>query len=308
MKIIVAQLWMFALCCGVWTGLVGAPSVWAQEAADPPAIQELQALEGLIGTWRAMESGGDSATITCRWINNRSFIEFIDGSFRQVIGWDIAKNSLAGWGFGTHGGHGEIEWKSSGPAKWTISSSWIDRWGKEIPVTGSMVLEGDRMTITTTYGDGAPESTTYTRVGSGPSAGKQVQDTYLPLVAGGRWTTTVDGEEVAHTYIATDSKKWAPMSGRGGLQSFVSVLGVDPETDEFVWWVFDDEGSVSVVVMTQESDGVWYLKSRGDGSNGAPYYEGRVRRIDDNTLEQETIKHIANGKSSPAGKYIWRRQ
>jgi hypothetical protein len=120
-----------------------------QDANTPPGIQKMQALSGLVGTWR----GDDGNVATYRWINNDSYIEMIAGDYREITGWDLTEKKIVSWGFGTHGGQGKHIWEQQDQNTWTRTCKWLDRWGKEFTLESKVVVNDDEMSWNMKYGE-----------------------------------------------------------------------------------------------------------------------------------------------------------
>lgn len=138
--------------------------------------------------------------------------------------------------------------------------------------------------------------------------GRAVFDSYAEFAVGGTWTTTIGDDKFEHTYEWVRGKKFAQLDGKGGALPFVAMFGVDPETEKCSWWFFNEDGSLGKNVMTQEKEGVWFLQGSTKGGKGETRYKGRITRVDDNTIEEESIEFIANGEKQPSGKFIWKRR
>lgn len=76
---------------------------------DEPTIgqQKMEALSFMIGDWEYTDDEGKVRTQSVNWINNKSFIERREGSFREIYGWDLKEKQYTVWGFGGVGGHGQ---------------------------------------------------------------------------------------------------------------------------------------------------------------------------------------------------------
>ena len=133
-------------------------------------------------------------------------------------------------------------------------------------------------------------------------------DSYGSSAVGGTWTTTIGDDKFEHSYEWVRGKKFAQLDGKGGVLPFVAMFGVDPESEECTWWFFNEDGSLGKNVMTLEKNGIWMLQGSTKGGKGDTRYKGRITRVDDNTIEEETIEFIANGEKQPSGKFIWKRQ
>lgn len=68
----------------------------------------------MIGDWEYKKEDGTVATQSISWINNKSFIQRVDGEVRDIIGWDLAEKQFATWTFGGLGGHGKALWTKKG--------------------------------------------------------------------------------------------------------------------------------------------------------------------------------------------------
>ena len=125
----------------------------AQDKEIPPGQQKMEALSGLVGTWRGTSNKGKESVATYKWINNKSYIEMIVGDYREIVGWDLTDEKIVSWGFGTHGGQGKVVWEREDENTWSRTTNWLDRWGKEAMVTSKVVLRGDEMGWSIRYGE-----------------------------------------------------------------------------------------------------------------------------------------------------------
>ena len=132
----------------------------AQDGNTPTGIERMKALSGLVGSW--LGEGGN--VVTYKWINNKSYIEMIDGDYREITGWDFSEEKYVSWGFGTHGGHGKHIWRQEDQNTWTRTCDWLNRWGQALPIETKMVLKGDELSFTMKYGKDAPRTTKSKRV------------------------------------------------------------------------------------------------------------------------------------------------
>jgi len=123
----------------------------AQDEKVTPGQAHLRQLDVLIGTWERTTSNGETERATCEWINNKSYIQFTVGDFREIIGWDLKQSAITSWGFGSHGGQGKADWVKEGDV-WKVSVNWLNRWGKEVPVWRTIKVDGDTMEVTWSYG------------------------------------------------------------------------------------------------------------------------------------------------------------
>ena len=97
--------------------------------------------------------------------------------------------------------------------------------------------------------------------------GEKVFRSYADMAIGGVWTSTIDGDNYEHSYSWMDGNKFIQSRGKGGVLPYFAVIGVDPETNQCTWWIFNENGSTGKSVMTRSPDGVWTTKGLGRGGN-----------------------------------------
>ncbi|MCU0959912.1 MAG: hypothetical protein MUF48_07380 [Pirellulaceae bacterium] len=150
------------------TGDPATPApVSSEPEATPPGKQELQPLAFLIGNWQNSSDPNDRRTY--EWINNKSYIMFLLGDYREVIGWDLVHERIVSWSYGTDGGQGRGLWTRQGDT-WTYTSrSFLDRWGNPMQPYAMTVERIDENTLKFTSvgrnADGKPDyEATYQRI------------------------------------------------------------------------------------------------------------------------------------------------
>lgn len=96
-----------------------------------PGQEKMKALSFLIGEWESQSEEGSNGQMTCRWINNESFIEMRSGDYLEIYGWDPHEERYIGFGFGTHGGFGKLMWRQEGDV-WHLEADplFYDRLGQ----------------------------------------------------------------------------------------------------------------------------------------------------------------------------------
>jgi len=117
--------------------------------ADKTAADHLNALDWIVGQWKA-ESGGNKVTMTAEWASNKNFIRCqfdVDkaGSERQldsqIIGWDPTTERIVSWQFGANGGFGYANWTQRGK-QWLVEADGIDQSGRRSSATNVLSLQG----------------------------------------------------------------------------------------------------------------------------------------------------------------------
>ena len=136
--------------------------------------------------------------------------------------------------------------------------------------------------------------------------GKAAFQSLAKLVVGGVWTRT-DDEQYKHSYRWAIKGKFIHRVAKGGPLPDVAMIGVDPKTQQCVWWFYNQDGSVGKSVCTLEKDGAWSFVGTSEGSKGKNSYKGRAIRVDDNTIKIETEEWIANGEKQESGTFTWKR-
>lgn len=115
------------------------------EARLPPGKEHLQELAFLIGTWQNADNPKDQRSF--EWINNKSYIMFLAGDYREIIGWDLVHERIVSWGYGTDGGQGKGLWTKEGDQWKCVSRGFLDRWGGSLQPFGSTIEQIDENTL-----------------------------------------------------------------------------------------------------------------------------------------------------------------
>ncbi len=115
------------------------------EARVPPGKEHLQELAFLIGTWQNAENPKDRRSF--EWINKKSYIMFLAGDYREIIGWDLVHERIVSWGYGTDGGQGKGLWTKEGDQWKFVSRGFLDRWGGSLQPFGVTIEQIDENTI-----------------------------------------------------------------------------------------------------------------------------------------------------------------
>lgn len=139
-------------------------------------------------------------------------------------------------------------------------------------------------------------------------SGEDALKSYTDFAIGGVWTTTVDNETVEHTYRKIADGRFVQLTAKGGSNSFVGIVGVDPDTTMCTWWTFGHNGSVIKFTMVRESDATWLCEGGGSSPDGTVQWKFRIRRIDDNTLQEEGIEVEVNGQKQEPRTFTWTRK
>jgi hypothetical protein len=131
-------------------------------------------------------------------------------------------------------------------------------------------------------------------------------DSLAKLLIGGTWNRD-DDPSFKHTYRWGIEGKFIHRVGIGGPLSDVGMIGIDPETSEINFWLFNEDGTVGTLLCKQESEGVWTFSSDVKGPDGDHRFRGRATRVDNDTLKEEILENIVNGKPEKKGEFTWRR-
>jgi hypothetical protein len=142
----------------------------------------------------------------------------------------------------------------------------------------------------------------------GQADGEEVFKSYIDLALGGVWTATVDNEQLEASYKRVANDQFVQLTSKGGIVSFVAMIGVDPSSKKCNWWIFYEDGTVGKSVMTQEADGVWKLDLKGVGPKGKTRYKGTLTRVDADTIKEEQISVMVNGEKQEPQTSTWTRK
>jgi hypothetical protein len=310
-----------------------ASSLFAQLALGGELQHEnLKSLDALVGTWRfegpiqedwagVAKAGAPLIVIAkYRWILDRSVLEseiqvrLKDGrelNFRGLTGWDPGKKRIVAGSMGSMGGYslGVMTVAEGGRALISHDMS-VAPDGKETSVENWLTVEADTLTVQGNNRKGfdppvTPDSPKYTfkRQADGEKAFKA----YAENAVGGVWTTTVDGKRLEHAYHWDASNRFLQLVAKGDI-SFVVTIGVDPETKQCTWWIFNGNGGVAKDVLTQEGEGVFLLEGSGVGPKGENYYRGKLTKVDSDTIEEEVSAFVFDGEKQKVGSFLWKRK
>lgn len=142
-----------------------AAEVAPAKGLSPGQIQ-MQDLAPLVGTWQNIQKESDVRSF--EWINNKSYLMFKSGEYREIIGWDLVHERIVSWCFGTDGGQGTALWTREGEGWRCVSRGFLTRFGEAMK-TNAFTLSmpaHDTLVITSVSrnADGGPEwSTTFKR-------------------------------------------------------------------------------------------------------------------------------------------------
>ena len=147
--------------------LVASMVVGQAEKPLSPGQQKMEELSFLIGTWQNVDKEDDTRVYS--WINNKSYIMFVAGQYREIIGWDLQHERIVSWCFGTDGGQGRSLWVKEGDNWRYTGRGFLDRWGKPMRVYSMTIDLPDSDTLkftgVATDADGKPDYlATYKRV------------------------------------------------------------------------------------------------------------------------------------------------
>jgi hypothetical protein len=119
-----------------------------------PGQEKMKVFDFLIGEWESKTNDGKTSTHTYRWLNNQSFIEFRDGDYMEIMGWDPVKERYVSWCYGTHGGIALAVWKKKGDVWMTkCVPHFYDRHGFGIPSEFEMkIIDDETMEVSGRFG------------------------------------------------------------------------------------------------------------------------------------------------------------
>ena len=140
------------------------------------------------------------------------------------------------------------------------------------------------------------------------NSGRQAFQAFMKAAAGSTWVTGEGKDRREHTHQFLLGESFSIVDGKGGVAPFVAMTGVDPETGHYTWWMKRQDGSVGTTRWTMKSKGVWQLKSQLRGPAGKSEFEGVISVVDKNTIKEQIIRFIVNGKEQPAAVHIWKRR
>jgi len=116
----------------------------------PAAVERLQQLAWMIGSWENAEDDGSVVKLTCEWSKNqtfmiRSFVVAIPNQDEltgiQVIGWDAAARTIRSWAFDSDGGFNEATWTKK-DNRWTINAAATLPDGRRASSINTIKLDG----------------------------------------------------------------------------------------------------------------------------------------------------------------------
>jgi hypothetical protein len=119
-----------------------------------PGQEKMKAFEFLIGEWEQESPTGTTTSVTYRWLNNQSFIEFRAGDYMEIMGWDPVNKRYVSWAFGTQGGYGLLVWSGKGD-QWTVEADpiYYDRHGGGHPMRLEMkIIDHETMELSGRFG------------------------------------------------------------------------------------------------------------------------------------------------------------
>ena len=96
--------------------------VEAQQAEVQQSLgqRNMKQLSSMVGEWEVTEKDGTTSTMTIRWINNKSFIELVNGNYREITRWDLVENRFVTQAFGEVGGHAKYVWTQKASGAWAL--------------------------------------------------------------------------------------------------------------------------------------------------------------------------------------------
>jgi hypothetical protein len=118
----------------------------------------------MIGEWQYEKEDGSVATQSITLINNNSFIQRVDGSVREITGWDLKEKKFASWMFGGRGGHGKAFWEKKGESWYHEYKPYYLASGEAVTSFATLTSTGkDTVSVAGQFMDGK-FATTLTRV------------------------------------------------------------------------------------------------------------------------------------------------
>ena len=299
----------------------------AISARAEDGCEHLKPFSELIGTWcykgplheglQEIGEAGDEGTgcITWKWVYDKNAIEW-EWKFdfggkktgtKGLIMWDAATKRIVGHGVGSAGQNIHVQAEVKDGVRFAVESVAGD--GKRTTHTETYVRDGACLVHHNKNRAESPDiGPIRFRKVCEPSDAEKVFKSYMDLAVGGVWTTTIDGEQLEHTYRWVRGKKFVQLKGRGGILPYIAMIGIDPKTKKCTWWIYNEDGSMGIDSMTQEKEGVWLLEGPGTGQKGNIRYKGRISRLDKDTIEEEVIEFVAYGQVVGPSKHIWKRK
>lgn len=299
-------------------------------AAEPTADDYLNFLRPVIGQWNVTVRIGDQTaetTFSARLSPSKRSIVSSGGkvlqypAFDAIEGYDASTKKWKWTAFVSDGGHtvaystADAAELKGNEATFHIESTVVnadgttDKWQSELTITKAENQWKQYFHDVRLNGEKQPdEEWVYVRPAKRQADGEKAFRAYAEHAVGGTWTTTINGQELEHTYRWLDGGKFVQLSGKGGVAPYLAVIGVDPRTGHCTWWNFNENGGTGIATMTLERDGVWLLEGSGKGPSGANRYRGRVTRPDADTITEECLEDVFNGERQQTGTFVWKRR
>lgn len=124
-------------------------------------------------------------------------------------------------------------------------------------------------------------------------------------LAGGTWTTTMEGEKVEHPYRWILNKQFLYNPRSGGPQPGLAVFGYDPATGKLTLWHFENSGLVGRSTIVHDDGVVWKLEGGGHSPEGEYQWTSTLVREDRDRLREKEIRISVGDKSLPETEDVW---
>lgn len=299
-------------------------------AAEPTAEDYLNFLRPVMGQWNVTVRIGDQTaetTFSARLSPSKRSIVSSGGkvlqypTFDAIEGYDASAKKWKWTAFVSDGGHtvaystADAAELKGNEATFHIESTVVnadsttDKWQSELTITTAENQWKQYFHDVRLNGEKQPdEEWVYVRPVKPQADGEKVFRSYADLAVGGTWATTIEGQQLEHTYRWLDGGKFLELSAMGGAAPHRCIIGVDPRTGKCTRWNFNENGGTSASSMTLEGEGVWLLEGGGTGPAGAIRYRGRLRAIDADTVNEEVLEFVFNGEKLKTGTNVWKRR
>lgn len=293
------------------TALVLASSMMIGQAASktamPPEVQQ-QIDTQLVGHWSFTGTFGDQkfhGTETWRWQNGKTSL-IIEGILEiggerllstSLAGWDVNKKALVVTGFGG-GDTWTTHWTEFSPEEWKGRISGVYE-GKpyDSPAKIQFLKDSVRYEDTT---NGKPWVSVGTRPGSAEqSKGEKAFKAFADFAVGGKWVPLNDDGKSEEKYEPILNGKFLLHTSKreGQFPPNMSIVGIDPETKQCMFWDFNAAGDVASMTIDLDADGNLVLAAARPAPGSDATMSFRLIRIDADTLKAEMTLHSAAGET-----------